>query len=150
MRVAVLISADQPLDKFVSRDIYIYICREEKRTALHTRGYPLAVSGSIPRPCRSCFCCTSCRTHGALTVHLTESDRKSIRLSMKTVGYTAVGISNVGARQLCRARRLARNRFTTLLPRFCSDYESVLSLSPHPLHRCVAFVESLCGVRAAT
>lgn len=69
---------------------------------------------------------------------------------MKTVGYTAAGISNVGARQLCRARRLARNRFTTLLPRFCSDYESILSLSLHPLRRCVGFVESLWSHRAAT
>lgn len=30
--------------------IYIYICREEKRTPLYTRGYPLAVSGSMSRP----------------------------------------------------------------------------------------------------
>lgn len=111
---------------------YIYMSRGKKNAVVHAR---IAISGSIPRLCRGRFCCTSCRTHGALTVHLTESDRKSIRLSMKTVGYTAAGISNVGARQLCRARRLARNRFTTLLPRFCSDYESVLSLSLHPLRR---------------
>lgn len=139
--VVILISADQPFDKFASRKIYIYICMPRgKKGRRYTRENILQ---QFLVRCRGRFCCTSCRMHGALTVRLTESDRKSIRLSMKTMGYTAAGISNVGARQLCRARRLARNRFTTLLPRFCTDYESILSLSPHPLRRCIGFVESL-------
>ena len=137
--VVILISADQPFDKFASRNIYICMPRGKKGRR-YTRENILQ---QFLVRCRGRFCCTSCRMHGALTVRLTESDRKSIRLSMKTMGYTAAGISNVGARQLCRARRLARNRFTTLLPRFCTDYESILSLSPHPLRRCIGFVESL-------
>lgn len=36
--VAVLISADQSFDKFASKKIYIYVCREEKKDAvIHAR-----------------------------------------------------------------------------------------------------------------
>lgn len=36
--VVILISADQPFDKFASKKIYIYVCREEKKDAvIHAR-----------------------------------------------------------------------------------------------------------------